>query len=399
MKNFFKKLFCSDSMSKNFSETVQRIGKNNAGFSLVELIVVIAIMAILATVAVIGVSVYIPKAQKAGDQQTVNDVIDALNLYYYDQTNEDLQGYVILKQKGEKAVADANGAVAMEAMFGANWADSVSLQYADWKGETSQIAYANSSFAGKEDSLLNEVDRLTGALGSAVKECNATLGSGFTEFLGDYGLDNNSSSTEIGNAAVLYVAQNTADKGDVVQEIFKQNLNQGNQFVNETYDDLVPEIGTAAALAAIYAYAEGFAQYCDSKDPSLNAVDSFHETASFENTASSTDALTDITKAFGVLANIGAAYVPEYMAPDGPGMANVAGYVSIMGTVNDNKDVVDGNLSADDCFTDGTVESILNGYVAMGSMNVSTEDGQIAIVIIISNNEINIHVTPLNWDK
>ena len=78
MKNFFKKLMSSKSQSKYFSETVQRVGKNNAGFSLVELIVVIAIMAILAAVAVIGVSIYIPKAQEAADNELLNVLGDAL---------------------------------------------------------------------------------------------------------------------------------------------------------------------------------------------------------------------------------------------------------------------------------------------------------------------------------
>lgn len=78
MKNFFKKLMSSKSQSKYFSETVQRVGKNNAGFSLVELIVVIAIMAILAAVAVIGVSIYIPKAQEAADKELMNVLGDAL---------------------------------------------------------------------------------------------------------------------------------------------------------------------------------------------------------------------------------------------------------------------------------------------------------------------------------
>lgn len=78
MKNFFKKLMSSKSQSKYFSETVQRVGKNNAGFSLVELIVVIAIMAILAAVAVIGVSIYIPKAQEATDNELLNVLTDAL---------------------------------------------------------------------------------------------------------------------------------------------------------------------------------------------------------------------------------------------------------------------------------------------------------------------------------
>lgn len=78
MKNFFKKLMSSKSQSKYFSETVQRVGKNNAGFSLVELIVVIAIMAILAAVAVIGVSIYIPKAQEATDNELLGVLTDAL---------------------------------------------------------------------------------------------------------------------------------------------------------------------------------------------------------------------------------------------------------------------------------------------------------------------------------
>ena len=78
MKNFFKKLLSSKSQSKYFSETVQRVGKNNAGFSLVELIVVIAIMAVLAAVAVIGVSIYIPKAQEATDNELLNVLTDAL---------------------------------------------------------------------------------------------------------------------------------------------------------------------------------------------------------------------------------------------------------------------------------------------------------------------------------
>ena len=52
--------------------------KNTTGFSLVELIVVIAMMAILAAVAVIGVSIYIPKAQQASDNELLNVLSDAL---------------------------------------------------------------------------------------------------------------------------------------------------------------------------------------------------------------------------------------------------------------------------------------------------------------------------------
>ena len=53
---------------------------NNKGFSLVELIVVIAIMAILAAVAIPTFSGFITKANKASDDQWVNDVTYAIKV-------------------------------------------------------------------------------------------------------------------------------------------------------------------------------------------------------------------------------------------------------------------------------------------------------------------------------
>ena len=54
----------------------------NKGFSLVELIVVIAIMAILVGVAVPVYSSYIEKAQKAADQQLVDEIKHAMEIAY-----------------------------------------------------------------------------------------------------------------------------------------------------------------------------------------------------------------------------------------------------------------------------------------------------------------------------
>lgn len=400
MKNFFKKLMSSKSQSKYFSETVQRVGKNNAGFSLVELIVVIAIMAILAAVAVIGVSIYIPKAQKAADEQTVSDIMDAFDLYYYSDPDGVTGGYVVL---GPNGVVDADdfGAEVMEAVYGANWETAVKLQYADWKGVTSTVSYAGTSYHGNEKDLLKEVDRLTGALGSAVKEYNINLGTGFTDFLGGYGLDNSASEAEIGNAAVLYVAQQTAGNGDFIKETMVKhiNANPANPDLNGAYNELQPKIGSAAALAAIYAYAEGFAQYCDQQDSTLDATKQFHEAADFDGTKNASDALQALTVAFGKLGQVGGAHLGAYLADNGPGEKDLDGYVEIMGTVNDNKDVVDDNLSADDCFTDGKVENILNGFASMGGMNVSTKDGEIAIMFVIEEGVPTFHTLPLDLIK
>lgn len=75
-----KKLLFSRSQKKHFSDTVVRIGKNNLGFSLVELIVIIAIMAVLVAIAIPVLGMFIEKARIANDKQAVTDVMYAINI-------------------------------------------------------------------------------------------------------------------------------------------------------------------------------------------------------------------------------------------------------------------------------------------------------------------------------
>ena len=174
MKNFFKKLFCSNSMSKNFSETVQRVGKNNAGFSLVELIVVIAIMAILAAVAVIGVSVYIPKAQQANDKQMIADIQKAIDLYTAGETlTAGQSGYVVVHKAGGVYVGGNMETMITEALvatFGEGYASELKVSYPKWTSfmSTEDIqAIQNSQFIKdvySDSGILGTVDMLTDAM-------------------------------------------------------------------------------------------------------------------------------------------------------------------------------------------------------------------------------------------
>lgn len=75
-----RKLLFSKSQKKHYSDTVIRIGKNNMGFSLVELIIVIAIMAILAGIAIPVLGVFIEKAEKNNDQQLISDILRAIEI-------------------------------------------------------------------------------------------------------------------------------------------------------------------------------------------------------------------------------------------------------------------------------------------------------------------------------
>ena len=75
-----KEFLFSRSHKKHYSNAVVRMGKNNLGFSLVELIIVIAIMAILVAVAIPVFGVFIQKAEKSNDQNVVKDIVYAIEL-------------------------------------------------------------------------------------------------------------------------------------------------------------------------------------------------------------------------------------------------------------------------------------------------------------------------------
>ena len=148
--------------------------KNNKGFSLVELIVVIAIMAILAAVAVVGVSVYIPKAQQANDEQMIADIKYAISLYTSGETLTPGQsGYVVVHKNGggnkggnvsiggamEQTITDA-----LVATYGNGYTTELKVAYQGWTGtlNPNQLGdVINSSFVKDTDDLLEKVQLLT----------------------------------------------------------------------------------------------------------------------------------------------------------------------------------------------------------------------------------------------
>ena len=75
-----KEFLFSRSHKKHYSSAVVRMGKNNLGFSLVELIIVIAIMAILIAVAIPALGVFIQRSKINSDKSMVSDVIYAIHV-------------------------------------------------------------------------------------------------------------------------------------------------------------------------------------------------------------------------------------------------------------------------------------------------------------------------------
>ena len=163
---------------------------HDAGFTLVELIVVIAILAILATVAVPAYSGYVKKANMQADQTLVSEVANALLLHYYSNPGEVVSGYVVLTTTG--AFGDGGfGDAAMLAVFGEGWDregnDAVSLRYDGWEpdnifvpAEEAAIVAQSSYFQSKEPSELVEsfsllTDALAGMASTASQDPLTTM--------------------------------------------------------------------------------------------------------------------------------------------------------------------------------------------------------------------------------
>lgn len=366
------------------------------GFTLVELIVVIAIMAILGGVAVPAYSGYIDRSNKAADQTLIRDVKQALELYAYSNPNSVDGIGVILNQEGTAPVAVGDVAQVQEALAAVFGEDAnIGLKYADWKGDSSPTSYRQSSYYGKESDLISTVDKLTGALGDVVKEQeslgNTLIGGEFNDFLKANKI-NTDDGKAIGNAAVLYVANKTQGKETEIENAFLTGITASNgnaaAAVNNVYANLYATgIGEAASLAAIYAYAEGYAQ-------ATGKADEFHTNTKFENVKDATSALTALGNAFSVLDPNGfATYAGEQ------GKKDLQGYIDMMGTVNNNKDIVSNNLNSADCFTDGIVETMLKGHAKLADLGGDTEDQQVAVIVYIEDGVIRSHVTPMNWNK
>ncbi len=173
-----KEFLFSRSHKKHYSSAVVRMGKNNLGFSLVELVIVIAIMAILVAVAIPVISVFIERSKIANDKQIVSDVMYAIDLggqsMQYEFTQDQVGtstalkvpiGIIILGDKegitviGSTAQNKASIEAVLEDTLGTTYSSSMALKYDGWANST----YA--SFFSSADEMMDKVDTIgTGTL-------------------------------------------------------------------------------------------------------------------------------------------------------------------------------------------------------------------------------------------
>lgn len=234
----------------------------NKGFSLVELIVVIAIMAILVGVAVPVYTSYIEKANKSKDIRMVDEVAHALTVYYAANAKDNpngMVGYVVLTTGDDTdSYGDEVGAAAMEAIFGSEWEQELTLSYDEWTDdgllnlvaqydEAALKGIANSTYmtVSTPKGLMSAVTNMTGLvndviggsdLSKATDRLNLLLGDG-----------NNVVST-LENLGIEYTDENYST---VVSNLLVNTMADAIQ--NNPDSDLV---GILTLYSTVYAYSE-----------------------------------------------------------------------------------------------------------------------------------------------
>lgn len=165
----------------------------NAGFTLVELIVVIAVLGILGAGAAVGYSGYVKKANKAADQQMVAEIVYALELAAIsDPSSVPGDATLFLDTTGAQVTGSDNAGMsaALANAFGDNWESQLKLQYGQWglgstvtaqaKKLVGNIHYAGGlSYTDNVDDLWKEVETILTGL-ERVDVINDLYGSNAT---------------------------------------------------------------------------------------------------------------------------------------------------------------------------------------------------------------------------
>ena len=379
--------------------------QHEAGFTLVELIVVIAILAILGGVAVPVYSGYMKKANKQADLTLAAEIENALLMAHYSGTLK--EGATVIVKYGEAGdanvvVVDPNGdlgtAAALTAAFGDNYAETLRLKYDGWEKE---IGVAGDSFIMENVNNSNfqpqSMDNLLNQLQLVVNEANKHLLEGeiaidndeVIKMMNDAGIEiekgeklDSTNSMAAANAYVFAVSGELAgmEMGD---EAWTTNMNNWGK--GEFPDGVTNK-------AAEYASVLALATYVDKQVPGSNFAAQMYKEDMDPRTVAKTVREAIKTSEDAKVQAAWQAYTvgDEENGVLAPSQQDYIAFLAYMQGVTDSSDSLlnDRDLSSNNYFNDGYVAGYVKNYISISDVLTGLDIQGNVLVFVYDGNMV-----------
>lgn len=377
-----------------FKENLKRFCTLNrhhdAGFTLVELIVVIAILAILAGVAVPAYSGYISQANKSNDESLASEIETALLLGFYNGDVVDGASVVVYTDKAVEVAADTGAHEAMVAAFGENYAD-LRLSFDGWKAnavvDTSMLTHVDNSGFNEDnlDDLLGSVQHLVDEVAGVINGGTIAISDeAWVEYMEANGIDTTDGRTAA-NATTMFVATNVADYASSAEK----KAEFWDMWVDNNFS--FPSTETRFSVEACkYARAMGLATYIDQQTASSADPSSY---APALKLASGVQVIAHMN---AMIADMADKYPNEFMAYFGTSEENnyeastssraysdCMAFLTYMSGLESATDSLkaDTDLSSENYYDDGNISNYITSFIDTARL-IGGQDGALAFYFV-----------------
>ena len=378
----------------------------NKGFSLVELIVVIAIMAILVGVAVPVYTSYIEKAQKAKDEQMVDEIKHAIEIAavgdsWATKFAPGVVGTIVITDQGmtvNGTTITVNGTEVepLEDALVATFGDlsGLKLSYDGWTGtlNAGNIAILSSSaYSQNVSGLLGTVQNVTDMFAKYYEQFASDVEIDESAFA-DLGVDI-SNATQVANAMVIAIA-----------DASKNIELEGDDGFASYWAYAVPELGgfseffgedEFSAKAAQYAYVQALVQRCNCTV--LSGEFAKYNTGDYKGSNPYSAVLEPHIETCNSCKAVYDAYVDD---EDGVATADAKAYFAILDQVSSSKDVVVENIGNQKLYSDSPLTQYVSSYISVAELmqNANASDGDVVLVVTMDSlGVVTVNVYPLEY--